>query len=286
MRRRPAVAGMFYAADEKSLRREIEEAFLGRLGPGSLPAPTPVRLGRMLGLVSPHAGYMYSGYAAAAAFGELAKDGLPDVAVIIGPNHRAIGAPAAIMEKGTWETPMGVTHIDADVAGTLLRSCGYLQVDERAHVLEHSLEVQVPFLQYLAGDKTTIVPVAIGAPASAEAKVFCRDLGAAIASALEGRQAVVIASTDMTHYESKSRAQAKDALAIKAIEALDSDALIDVVNREAITMCGVVPTAVAIEACKTMGATKAELLTYYTSGDVTGDVGQVVGYAALKIVRE
>jgi MEMO1 family protein len=284
MRRQPAVAGMFYSRDPDQLRAEIEHAFLGKLGPGALPSVSPERVGNVLGIISPHAGYMYSGFAAAHAFSALAKDGMPEVAVIIGPNHRGMGVPLAIVEKGFWDTPLGEIAIDEGVSASLLRDCRYVQADASAHASEHSLEVQAPFLQYLAQGKTRIVPIAVGIGPRDAASVVA-ELGACIAAAVNGADAVIIASTDMTHYESKSSAASKDALAINALESLDSGRLLEVVVGAGITMCGAVPAAIAVEACRRMGAGKAELLTYYTSGDVTGDTSQVVGYAAMKITR-
>ena len=286
MSRPPAVAGTFYNHDQSGLLRELEEAFLGPLGPGKLPEASPTRLGRVVGLVSPHAGYVYSGYAAATAFSALAEDGVPDVAIIIGPNHRGLGIPAATMEQGKWETPLGEIRIDGDVTACLLRNCPYLQADASAHRLEHSVEVQVPFLQFISGSLTRIVPITIAVAATSEAKVLADSLGGAIADALRGRSAVVIASTDMTHYESKAAARQKDEAAIEAVLSLDAGRLLDVVSGRRISMCGAVPTAVALVACKEMGADGAELLRYYTSGDITGEADQVVGYAALKIVRD
>lgn len=284
-KRRPAVAGMFYSDDSDALREEIEQSFLGLLGPGRLPEPEEQRLGNVVGIVSPHAGYMYSGYAAAEAFLALAEDGIPDVAVIIGPNHRGYGVPAAIMEQGMWETPLGDLRIDEEVTACLLDSRPYLRADATAHRLEHSIEVQAPFLQFISANRTRIVPITVAVAPTPEAKAFTASLGEAIAVAVEGLNAVVIASTDMTHYRSKSIAEREDKAAIEAVLALDTEKLLDVVYERGISMCGAVPTAVALEACKRLGASKAELLRYYTSGDVTGDTGQVVGYAALKIVR-
>lgn len=285
IKRRPAVAGMFYSEDRTRLRQEIEHAFLGRFGPGRLPVASATGPGNVIGIVSPHAGYMYSGYAAAAAFNALAEDGIPELAVILGPNHRGLGIPAAIMEQGTWETPLGEIRIDGEVSACLLRSCPYLRADEFAHRQEHSIEVQAPFLQFIGGDRTKIAPITIAVAPGPEAKPLAEHLGGAIAAAIEGRRAVVIASTDMTHYESKAAAQRKDAAAIEAMSALDGGRLLDVVGDLRISMCGAVPAAVALDACKRLGAGKAELLRYYTSGDITGETERVVGYAAMKIMR-
>jgi len=285
MRRAPAVAGTFYSGDEKRLRAEIEGLFLGQLGPGRIPVAPEGRTGSVLGLVSPHAGFVYSGYAAASAFCCLAEDGAPEVAAIIGPNHYGVGAPVAIVEQGIWETPLGDLRIAEEPAARLARACSYVRIDASAHRMEHSLETQTPFLRYIAGDRTSILPIALSLPANSQTRPMIEDLGRALAEALDGVDAVVIASTDMTHYEPKAVAQRKDSLAIQAIEALDSARLIDVVNRQSISMCGAAPAAVAIEACRRMGAVRGELLQYYTSGDITGDTAQVVGYAALGLRR-
>ena len=284
MTRQPAVAGTFYEADAEGLREAIDDCFLGPFGPGSRPEPASTVTRNIVGLVCPHAGYRFSGCAAAAAYFELARDGLPETAVLIGPNHRGIGSPAAIMSSGTWRTPLGNVEIDSETARAILRGSDLLQEDETAHLPEHSLEVQLPFLQYLGGG-TKIVPILLSILAWENAGSYTENLGRAISEALQGKNAVVIASTDLTHYEPKEFAERQDRMAIEAIEALRYRSLLDVVARRGISMCGAVPTAVAIVACSGLGARKASLLTYYTSGDIVGDTSQVVGYGALKIVR-
>ena len=282
--RKPAVAGMFYDADPEDLRESIDACFLGPYGPGKLPLAAPVVTRDIVGLVVPHAGYRFSGYAAASAYYELSEDGLPDTAVLIGPSHRGIGSPAAIMTSGTWLTPLGETELDSETARSILAGSNLLNEDERPHLPEHSLEVQVPFLQYLS-PKIKIIPILFAIVTWEEARVYAEELGRAIASALEGKNAIVIASTDLTHYEPKSEAANKDRQAISAMEALDYIGLLETVANVDITMCGVVPTAVALSACAAMGGKRAELLTYYSSGDIIGDTSQVVGYGALKVVK-
>lgn len=285
MIRKPAVAGMFYDESPEDLRETLDACFLGPYGPGRLPAPAPIITRNIVGLICPHAGYRFSGYAAASAFLELADDGIPDVAVLIGPNHRGIGAPAAIMSEGSWLTPLGEVEIDSDAARAIMNSTDLVAEDNRAHQSEHSLEVQVPFLQYLGG-KTKIVPIIMSIIVWEDIPLYTEELSRAIAVALDGRNAVVIASTDLTHYQPKAEAERNDRAAIAAIESLDYTGLIDVVARMDISMCGLVPTATALATHLALGAKRADLLSYYTSGDIIGDTSQVVGYGALKVVKD
>lgn len=286
MARAAAVAGQFYSAKKGELVEEIEASFLGPLGPGGLPIARAEGATRIVGLVCPHAGYVYSGSAAAWAYQALASDGIPDTAIILGPNHYGLGPPAALSPDDAWETPLGTLRADADIAEALLRQCKYLEPDELAHSREHSIEVQLPFLQYIGGDSMRIVPVSIAHLSKDDALLLVEDLGAAIAEAISGESAVIIASTDFTHYESKEVATARDALAIERILDIDATGLIEVVYSRNMTMCGVIGTAVMLEACKRLGATSARKLTYCTSGDVTGDTAQVVGYGAMSVGRD
>jgi len=285
MLRQAAVAGSFYDSNAGDLRKTIDACFLGQYGPGYIPEPASTVTRNIVGLVCPHAGYQYSGYAAASAFCSLAQDGLPEVAVLIGPNHRGIGEPAAIMTEGTWRTPLGDAEVDSDVAMAIIGASSLLRADPTAHIYEHSIEVQLPFLQRL-GAKTKIVPIVLSILEWDNAGEYAEDLGRAIANALKGKNGIVIASTDFSHYVPMDLARQKDRLAIAAVEALDYLGLLEVVRRMNISMCGAVPTAIAIIASRELGAIKAELLSYYTSGDIIGDKAQVVGYGALKFVVE
>lgn len=281
--RRPAVAGMFYDADPEALTESIEECFLDRLGPGRLPQISQRNERRILGLVSPHAGFMYSGSAAAWTYDALANDGVPDTAVILGPNHHGLGEVIAVSLADEWITPLGTIKTDRETADAILAASEFARPDEQAHLREHSIEVQLPFLQYIGGDRVRIVPIALAYLRQSDAILVLRDLSKAIANAIQGKNAVVIASTDFTHYEPQFSAQEKDATAMEKILALDAEGLLEVVNSRSITMCGAVGTAVMIAACKSLGATSAHKLAYYTSGDVTGDMSQVVGYGALSV---
>lgn len=285
MVRKSAVAGMFYEANPESLKNSIEQAFIGRLGPGNLPETNPSRQGKLLGLVCPHAGYMYSGEAAAWGFNELAQDGLPDIAVLLGPNHYGMGASISISPDEEWQTPLGTMQTDSETAQAILDLSEYARSDKSAHIKEHSIEAELPFLQYLGGNNVKIVPIAFAHLARSDAHQAISDMSAAIAKAVEGKNAVIIASTDFTHYESKESASKKDAIALNKIKELDGHGLADAVYDNSLTMCGFLGTAVMLEICKKLGATRAEVLTYYTSGDVTGDTSQVVGYAAASISK-
>ncbi len=285
MARQPVVAGQFYPGTRDELIREIERCFLGELGPGALPAAALERKGAILGLVAPHAGYYYSGSAAAHAYAALAADGVPGVAVTLGPNHHGRGAAVAISPDDAWATPLGSLSVDAAVAEDVLRLSRYAQADDLPHAKEHSIEVQLPFLQYIGGASTRILPVSIAHLGSADALELVEDMGQAIAQALAGKSAVVIASTDLSHYESQAGARAQDALFLDKLLAMDPEGLIDVVYSRGISSCGAVGVAVMLKACIELGASSPRRLTYYTSGDVTGDVTQVVGYVAASVEK-
>ena len=273
----PAVAGYFYPADEESLRRSIEESFRSHLGPGELPkrveGPRSI-----IGLVSPHAGYVYSGPVAAHGYYQLASDGRPDVFVILGPNHTGLGSGVSIMTSGEWRTPLGGAVIDEELAEEISEISDIIDVDEEAHRYEHSIEVQLPFLQYLYGE-VTFVPICM----MMQDLRTAREVGRAISEALRGRDAVIIASSDMTHYESRASAEYKDQESIRAIISLDEELLYDTISRLNVSMCGPGPVAATLTAVKKLGKCEAKLLKYATSGDVTGDYSSVVGYASISM---
>ncbi|MCL6519807.1 MAG: AmmeMemoRadiSam system protein B [Armatimonadetes bacterium] len=287
--RQPAVAGMFYEAGQAALIEEVESCFLGPGGPGRLPDVKGEGARRIVGLVSPHAGFVYSGRVAAHAYLRLAEDGIPPNIVLIGPSHRPIMASVAVADDKAWRTPLGNVPLNTAIARNIASEYPAAVLDSRAHRAEHSIEVQLPFLQYIAskiGQEVKIVPLLIGVSIyDPNASEFVHTLGKALARVLQGENAVVIASTDFSHYESQQLAKRKDLAAIERILALDADGLIKIVREMDISMCGVVPTAVTIETCKGLGATLCHQLAYRTSGDVTGDYLQVVGYASLEIDR-
>jgi len=232
-----------------------------------------------IGLVSPHAGYIYSGAVAGAAISRIK---LKDTFIIIGPNHTGMGRPFSIMTDGAWQTPLGDVNIDTELAKRILASSKYLEEDSEAHRFEHSIEVQLPFLQYL-GRQFKLVPTVLS---YTDITVY-REIGRAIAAAVRDldRKAVIIASSDMTHYEPQDSARKKDDLAIEAILELDEDKLVKRIKEFNISMCGYAPVVSLITAARELGADKAELIKYQTSGNATGDYREVVGYAGIIIKK-
>ncbi len=267
MSRKPAVAGQFYPLNPKTLEREVS-SFL---------APRAEK-GRAVGVVSPHAGYVYSGKIAGLVFSRIV---IPPTVVILGPNHRGVGQDVAVMARGAWEMPAGEVAIDEALAREILESSKRAVEDERAHALEHSLEVQVPFIQALRSD-FKLVPIALGRLSLDECLALGLELAAAISRS--GSDALIVASSDMTHYEPAREAEKKDRMVIDRMLALDPEAVYETVRDNRITMCGVIPVTIMLAAARELGATTAELVGYMTSGDTSGDYGSVVGYAGL-IVR-
>ena len=278
--RKPAVAGSFYPGSFTGLQRQIEDCFKHPLGPGTLPGEGRSVERHTLGLVSPHAGYIYSGPVAAHGFSRIAAEKKPVTVVIVGPNHRGLGAAVAVGREGTWQTPLGTVEVDVGVGEAIISAGHWAKWDDLAHSMEHSLEVQVPFLQYIYGSEFKIVPIAM----LRQEWEIAQDLGRAIAAALKGKDGLVIASSDFSHYESQASASRKDRLALDAILSLDPARLEETVNSHNISMCGPGPVMAMITACKDLGAKKANLLRYATSGDVSGDYSQVVGYASVAVI--
>jgi AmmeMemoRadiSam system protein B len=275
--RRPTQAGTFYAGDAEALRVQIESCFLHSFGPGKLPKVNAHGPRRVVGLVCPHAGYVYSGPVAANAFYELALDGKPDTVVVLGPNHTGYGSALALMDEGVWRTPLGDVEVDTLVAHEIVRETGLVDVDELAHRFEHSVEVQLPFLQYLYGNEFKFVPICFQLQDFASAD----EVGNVLAEVLSERNAVIIASSDMTHYEPQTNAERKDLAALEAVKAMDAKRFVSIIEERNITACGYGPIAALITAAKGLLAKEATVLRYKTSGDITGDKSSVVGYAAV-----
>lgn len=236
---------------------------------------------RLVGLVSPHAGYMYSGPVAAHGFAQMAQDGKPSSIVIIGPNHSGAGSGVSIMTSGKWQTPLGEIQIDEALSGAIKRASDIIDTDVVAHAYEHSLEVQLPFLQHLFNAKFKIVPICM----MLQDERTSKEVGDAIAGASAGKDVAIIASTDFTHYEPQRSAVEKDHKAMDKILALDAAGLVRTVEEEAITMCGYGPVSAMLQAAKKLGAKKAKLLKYATSGETAGPMAQVVGYGSIAILR-
>jgi AmmeMemoRadiSam system protein B len=280
--RRPNVAGQFYEADAEALRAQIRNCFLNKLGPKKLPIVNFHDHPRnIVGMICPHAGYMYSGPVAASAFYELALDGKPDTVVLLGPNHTGYGSALSLMREGVWKTPLGDIEINTEMANDLIHETNIIDVDELAHRYEHSLEVQLPFLQFLYGNSFKIMPICFLLQ-DYESAV---EVGRALEEVLDGTNTVIIASSDMTHYEPAKTASAKDQAALKAIIEMDAKCFYDTVEKRNITACGYAPIVALITYAKGVNVKEAKVLNYHNSGDITGDHSSVVGYAAVNFKK-
>jgi len=262
--RKAAVAGTFYQGSASGLKSQID-SFIDR----------EAEQKNILGAVAPHAGYVYSGIVAGAVYSRMER---ADTFLILGPNHTGLGAEVALFPEGAWELPSGKVAVNRDLAETLLTTSRYFQADELAHLSEHSIEVQVPFLQYLF-QGFEILPICLGRLSLQK----CLNIGHALAGAIKqyGKRVKIIASSDMSHYVSRDTAEKKDRLALDAIEARNPRDLYETVMKHGISMCGVIPTVCMLAACNELGARTASLVKYATSGDVTGDNRQVVAYAGV-----
>ncbi len=280
--RKPYVANTFYAGTKTELTQQIVGCFTHRFGPGQVPKPVERGSRKIVGLVSPHAGYMYSGPVAANGYSRLATDGMPEVFIILGPNHTGHGSGVSILTDGAWETPVGLTSIDSGLAKQIQTDNEILDVDEASHRFEHSIEVQLPFIQFLFKDGPKFIPICM----MMQDLKTSRDIAQSIVEQCKGRNFAIIASSDFTHYEPHETASKKDRLAIEAITKLDDATLNELGESGRVTMCGYGPITTLIAAAKLMGGVKAELLAYRTSGDITGDKSAVVGYSSLVFSRE
>jgi hypothetical protein len=267
--RNPAVAGRFYPDHADRLLRDIQDYS----SPAQPRSPA-------IGCIVPHAGYVYSGHVAGAVYARL---NVPEHCIVLCPNHTGRGVPLSIMTATAWQTPLGVVAPSTTLASELLRRFPKLEEDSAAHRSEHGIEVQLPFLQ--AQQKNLhIVPIVVG---TSDFGVL-RELGEAIAEVIGEREEIdenilIIASSDMNHYEDDTITRVKDHKAIERLLALDARGLWEVVMREDISMCGFGPTVSMLTAAKLLGATRAELVRYATSGDVSGDRERVVGYAGIVV---
>ncbi len=266
--RHAAVAGRFYPRDAEALTSEIRTYFSQTQARKTMSA---------LGCIAPHAGYMYSGHVAGAVFAGIT---IPRICVVMCPNHTGMGRPLAIMSDGAWETPLGPVPIAIDFAADLKRRCPLLEEDSAAHRSEHAAEVELPFLQ-IRQPKLAFVPIALGI------RQFetLEQVGLALADSIAAypEPVLIVASSDMNHYESDAVTRVKDQSAIEAILRLDARALYDVVTGQHVSMCGFGPAVAMLTATKKLGAISAELIKYATSGDISGDRNLVVGYAGIVV---
>ncbi|MCF8057460.1 MAG: AmmeMemoRadiSam system protein B [Desulfocapsa sp.] len=264
--RSPAVAGRFYPGDAESLRLNIQE----------LTGEVPAEKKKVLAAVSPHAGYVYSGSVAAKTLGGIK---IPETVVLLGPNHTGQGAPVGLSTR-TWDMVMGEVPVDHDFIEDLLGETDYIEKDELAHQYEHSLEVQIPFLQ-MAQPNLSIVPISI----SHVSYQLLDEIGLSLAEVIKrsNKEILLVASSDMTHYEPREAAEKKDHYVLKKLADMDPSMLYRSVTGHRISMCGIMPVTVALITALELGATKTELVCYTDSGEITGDTDQVVGYAGVLI---
>jgi AmmeMemoRadiSam system protein B len=280
-RRAPAVAGMFYPDNARELRALIDHSFRNqRFGPGRAPPSTGKR--KIYGVVSPHAGYVYSGTVAANGFYEVSSIDFQDV-IMVGPNHYGIGSWVAAMKDGTWETPLGEVQVNCQLAEKIAGRSAALDFDDYAHSRDHCLEVQLPFLQYIKQD-FKIVPVVL----ISQRSDIAFDLGNAISETIMEKDTLdstmLLASSDFTHYEPNREAHRKDGELIKTILALDVNKFYAVLERLNVSACGYGAIATMMVAARNLGATRGELLKYATSGDITGEISAVVGYSSIVFI--
>ena len=266
MIRKATVNGQFYPGNKESLRKMISQLIV----------PKKTKRKAILS-ISPHAGYIYSGSVAGEVFSSIE---LPKSFVILGPNHTGMGSPLALFKKGEWETPLGNVSIDEELAELILENCSFVKEDVSAHTYEHSIEVQLPFLQYFL-PSFKFVPICVSYLSYSQLE----ETGIGLAQAIKKfkEDVLLIASTDFSHYVSQKIAEEKDGMAIKKILELNPKGLYEIVTKEKISMCGVAPTTIALKAAIELGAKGAELVKYATSGDVSGDYSQVVGYGGIII---
>jgi AmmeMemoRadiSam system protein B len=285
MVRPPAVAGSFYPTDERELARQVDDFSMpvgaaGTAPPEEIPDNNQGKV-RAIACVVPHAGFIYSGHVAGAVYSEIE---IPTRCILIGPRHYPQGQPMSILTEGSWRTPLGEARIDAALAAEIAHACPLLREDPVSHEREHSLEVQLPFLQRLSRH-LLFVPIVL----ASDRYPILEELGQALAQviattiAAQTGPVLMIASTDMNHYESDAVTRTKDFRALERILALDPRGLYDTVRNESITMCGYAATVVTLVAARELGAAKTRLVRYATSGDANGDRSRVVGYAGIAI---
>jgi AmmeMemoRadiSam system protein B len=268
--RHPAVAGRFYPRDPEELRTEVR-VYLSQSN------SVISDLVRAIGCIAPHAGYMYSGHVAGAVFARLE---IPRRCIVLCPNHTGMGRPLAIMSDGAWATPLGEVAIDGELAAALKQRFPALQEDSAAHRAEHAAEVELPFLQTLQLE-LTFVPIALGTTQFETLEQLGLALSDVIAA--EKDPILIVASSDMNHYESDVVTRVKDHRAIERILTLDPRGLHEVVTQQKVSMCGMGPVVAMLTAARQLGAKSTELVKYATSGDVSGERDMVVGYAGVVV---
>ncbi len=278
MIRQPAVAGAFYPRDAENLKRLIESCFLDDSGAGFIPEINDFDgIDYPINVMVPHAGYQYSGAIASLGYCKIVQNGFPEVFIILSPNHTGFGSEISVFNEGEWITPLGSVEVDSEFADEIISVSDIASADFHAHIREHSIEVQLPFLQYFSAD-FKIVPITMGT----QTFVTANDLANAIFEAGKklGKSYCVIASTDLSHFNNQEKANKVDGFVLEDIEEMNEFKLFEEIVQYNITMCGYGPVMTAILVSKRCGRNTCDILGYRTSGDVTGDFSSVVGYAS------
>ncbi|MFQ5782426.1 MAG: MEMO1 family protein [Nitrosopumilus sp.] len=276
MIREPVVAGQFYPGQKDELENMIKYCFEHEYGPASKSLESSEKI---FGVICPHAGYVYSGPTACHSYKSISSLS-PELVIIIGPNHFGVGKDAATMIDAQWQTPLGLVEVDSEAARDVVEKSKFIEIDNFSHSQDHSLEVQVPLLQSIFSNKFQILPIIL----RAQDLETARDVGNAVSEIVKKKNAIIVASSDFTHYEENSFAHSQDKALIEPILEMNVEKFYDVLRKRRVTACGYGAMASVMIACKNLGATKGELLSYATSGDVSGDTSSVVGYGAIKFV--
>ena len=276
MIREPVVAGQFYPNTKEELQQMINDCFTHRFGPGMESIHQEEKI---LGIISPHAGYVYSGPTACHSYKSISNLS-PELVVIIGPNHFGVGKNVATMTDTKWLTPLGTVEVDSDAANQITKFSDVIEIDNYSHSRDHSLEVQIPMLQTIFSNSFKILPIIL----LEQDLETANEVGQAVSEIVKNNNAIIVASSDFTHYEENSFAYSQDKALIEPILELDVKRFYQVLIEKRVTACGYGAIASTMIACKNLGATKGELLSYTTSGDVSGDTSSVVGYGSIKFV--
>jgi MEMO1 family protein len=272
--RTPAVAGMFYPKTQQELRSAIRDCFLHSFGPGKLPPLSDDK--NIIGVICPHAGYMYSGPIAAYSYYAISSL-KPDLVIIIGPNHWGIGCNIATMKDAVWRTPLGDVEVDTDAALEINKATKNIELDFFSHARDHSLEVQIPMLQEIYSHKFKILPIIL----IDQSYNAATEIGMSVSKIVKNKKTAIIGSSDFTHYEENEFAHKQDKSLIEPILKMDIDELYNILQKNQVSACGYGAIASTMIACKELGATRGTLAKYATSGDVTGEKNSVVGYASI-----
>lgn len=275
MIRKPVVAGQFYPETKDEIEATIDYCVQHKYGPGIQTQKDE----KIYGIICPHAGYVYSGPTACHSYKAISSKN-PELVIILGPNHFGIGKDVATMIDAKWETPLGLVEVDSEAAREITNNSKYIEIDGFSHSRDHSLEVQIPMLQSMLSSKFKILPIIL----LDQSLEMAKDVGNAVAQIAESRNAMVVASSDFTHYEENSFAHSQDKALIEPILKMDVEKFYQILRDRKVTACGYGAIASALIACKKLGATRGKLLSYTTSGDIQGDTSSVVGYGAIKFV--